>query len=74
MDINKKKVKTQEDMNERAPMDQVEERVEGKMKKLEGQAKKAVADGLQDPKLAREAEQLKKEGERKIRQAKADRT
>ena len=70
MTINKNKVRTQEDLNEPAPVDQVEERVEGKMKKLEGQAKKAVADGLQNPKLAREAEQLQKEGERKIRKAK----
>jgi hypothetical protein len=70
MIINKNKIKTQEDLNEPAPMDQVEGLVEGKMKKLTGQAKQAVADGLQDPKLAREAEQLKREGDRKIRKAK----
>ena len=40
------------------------------MKKLEGEAKRQVADGLQDPKLAREGERLQKEGERELEEAK----
>ena len=40
------------------------------MKKLKGEAKKLVADGLQDPELAREGERLKKEGEKDLNEAK----
>ena len=47
-------------------MDQVEERVEAEMKKLEGEAKKFVADGLQDDKLAQEGERMVAEAEREL--------
>jgi uncharacterized protein YjbJ (UPF0337 family) len=70
MNLDKDKIVTQDELGEPAPMDQVEERVEAEMKKLEGQAKKQVADGLQDDKLAREGDRLKKEGERELEQAK----
>lgn len=46
MSIDKNKIKTQDEMDEPAPMDQAEQRVEAEMKKLEGQAKKEVAEGL----------------------------
>ena len=46
MSIDKNKIKTQDEMDEPAPMDQAEKRVEAEMKKLEGQAKKEVAEGL----------------------------
>ncbi len=68
MDLDKSKIVTQEETGEPAPVDQVEERVEAEMEKLRGEAKKLVADGLQDPKLAREGEQLLEEAERKLKQ------
>ena len=39
MTIDKKKVRTQDDLDEQAPIDQVEDRVEAKMKKIEGRKK-----------------------------------
>jgi hypothetical protein len=70
MALDKKKIRTQDEMDEPAPIDQVEERVEAEMKKLEGEAKQQVADGLQDDELARKAEKLKKEGEHQLKEAK----
>jgi uncharacterized protein YjbJ (UPF0337 family) len=70
MNLDKDKIVTQDELGEPAPMDQVEERVEAEMKKLEGEAKKQVADGLQDEKLAREGDRLKKEGELELEEAK----
>ena len=48
MSIDKNKIKTQDEMDEPAPMDQAEQRVEAEMKKLERQAKKDVAEGLRN--------------------------
>ena len=67
MEIDKDKIVTQDELNEPAPMDQVEERVEAEMKVIEGQAKEQVADGLQDQKLKGEAQRLKAEGERELK-------
>lgn len=47
MSIDKNKIKTQDELGEPAPMDQVEQRVEAEMRKLEDQAKKDVAEGLE---------------------------
>lgn len=69
MRIDENKVKTQDELDEPAPIDQVEERVEAKMKTIEGNAKKNVGDGLQDHQLAEEGEKLKTEGERALREA-----
>jgi uncharacterized protein YjbJ (UPF0337 family) len=70
MGIDKDHIQTQEETGELAPMDQIEERVEAEMKKLEGEAKKQVADGFQDEELAREGERLVEEGERELKRAK----
>ena len=67
MDLDKSKIVTQDETGEPAPIDQVEDRVEAEMKRLKGEAKKQVADGLQDEELAREGERLKEEGERELR-------
>ena len=67
MAIDKNKVRTQEEMNEPAPIDQVEERVEAKMKKLEGNAKKAVGEGLQNKQIEREGDRLRKDAERRLK-------
>ena len=48
MGIDKNRVKTQDDLDEPAPIDEVEERVEAEMKRLEDAARKNVAEGLQN--------------------------
>lgn len=70
MEIEKDKIITQDEMNEPAPIDQVEDRVEAEMKVIEGKAKEQVAHGLQDEELEREAQQLKQEGERSLKAVK----
>ena len=69
MEIDKNKIVTQDELDEPAPIDQIEDRVEAEMKVLEAQAKEQVADGLQDQKLKGEAQRLKAEGERELEQA-----
>ena len=46
MTIDKNKIKTQDDINEPAPMDQAEQRVEAEIRELEDKAKRDVAEGL----------------------------
>ena len=48
MSIDKNKIKTQDELEEPAPMDQADQRAEEEMKKLERQAKKDVAEGLRN--------------------------
>ncbi len=69
MSIDKNKIVTQDELGEPAPIDEVEERVEAEMKKLEGSAKKDVAEILGNKKLAREGEKLEQEGERELKEA-----
>jgi uncharacterized protein YjbJ (UPF0337 family) len=64
MGIDKDHVLSQSETGEPAPIDQVEDRVEAEMKRLKGEAKKQVADGLQDQELAKEGERLVQEAER----------
>lgn len=67
MQIDKDHIQTQEETGELAPMDQIEGRVEAEMKRLEGEAKRQVADGFQNEKLAREGERLVAEAERELK-------
>lgn len=69
MELDKNKIVTQDETGELAPIDQIEERVEAEMKRLKGEARKLVADGLQDDELARQGEQLQQEGERALKEA-----
>ena len=46
MTIDKNKIKTQDELDEPAPMDQAEQRVEAEMKRLEVEARQEVAEGL----------------------------
>lgn len=69
MTIDKNKVVSQEDTGEPAPMDVVDERVESEMKQMKGSAKKDVAEGLNNKKLAREGERMEKEAERELKEA-----
>ena len=48
MSIDKNKITTQDELNEPAPIDQVEPRVEAEMKELEKKAKEAVREGLNE--------------------------
>jgi hypothetical protein len=48
--IDKNKITTQDELNEPAPIDQVEPRVEAEMKELEKKAKKDVREGLNSTK------------------------
>ena len=47
MSIDKNNITTQDELNEPAPMDQADERAKAEMRELERQAKKTVAEGLQ---------------------------
>ena len=67
MELDKKKFVTQDETGEPAAIDQVEDRVELEMKKLEGEAKKFVADGFQDDELARKGERMIEEAERELK-------
>ena len=69
MSIDKNKVVSQEETGEPAPMDVVDERVESEMKQMKGSAKKDVAEGLNNKKLAREGERMEKEAERELKEA-----
>lgn len=66
MDTKEEKIVTQEETGETAPIDEVEGRVEAKMKHIEGRAKERVAQGLQDEELEREGRELKEEGKREL--------
>jgi uncharacterized protein YjbJ (UPF0337 family) len=66
MEIDKDKVKTQDEKGEPAAIDQVEGRVEAEMKRLEGRARERVGQGLENSKLEREGRELKEEGERDV--------
>jgi hypothetical protein len=66
VEIDKDKVRTQDEEAEPALIDQVEDRVEAEMKVIEGRAKERVAQGLQDEELEREARKLKDEGKREM--------
>jgi len=46
MSIDKNKITTQDELNEPAPMDKADQKVEAEMKRLEAEAKKEVAEGL----------------------------
>ncbi len=74
MEINKNKVKTQDEEAEPAPIDEVEGRVEAEMKRLEGRAKERVAQGLQDKELEREARQLEDEGKSELEKRRRDKS
>ena len=57
MSIDKNKIKTQDELDEPAPMDQAEQRVDEEMKRLENQAKKDVAESLRNQDTGEEDEE-----------------
>ena len=48
MSIDKNKITTQDELDEPAPMDEVDKRVEAEMKEMEKKAKKDVREGLSE--------------------------
>ena len=70
-EANNRDFVTQEETGEAAPVDQVEGRVEAEMRRIEGSAREAVGQGLQDEEVEREGRQQREEGEREIEEQKA---
>ena len=68
MEIDRDKIVTQEETGEPAPVDEVEGRVAAEMKRAEGRAKEAVAQGLGDEQLEEEGRRLEEEAERELEQ------
>lgn len=61
---------TQEETGEAAPVDQVEGRVEAEMRRIEGSAREAVGQGLQNPEVEREGRAQREAGEREVEEQK----
>ena len=59
---------TQEETGEETPSEQVEERVEAEMKRIQGSAREAVGQGIQDEEVERAGRELKEEAERELDQ------
>ena len=66
MEDSKGKYVTQDETGELPPIDEVEGRVEAEMKRIEGSAREAVAQGTQNPEREREGRELREEGEREL--------
>ncbi len=62
----KDKFVTQDETGELPPVDEVEGRVEAEMKRIEGSAREAVGQGLQDERAEMEGRELREEGERAL--------
>lgn len=63
MDTNRHQTQTSDDT---ATVDQVEDRVQAEMKRLEGNAKERAGQGMQNSELEREGRRLKEEGESEL--------
>jgi hypothetical protein len=59
---------TQEETGEEAPVDQVEGRVEAEMRRIEGSAREAAGQGLNNEEIEREGRELREEGEREVKE------
>ena len=70
MKIDKNKITTQDELDEKAPIDQVDERVEAEMKEISGRAKKTVAESLNNNKLAKEGRDLERKGKEDLEELK----
>ena len=70
MEDSKGKFVTQDETGELPPIDEVEGRVEAEMKRIEGAAREAVAQGTQNPEREREGRELREEGERELEENK----
>ncbi len=68
MSIDPNKIVTQDELDEPAPIDQVEARVQAQMKEIEGRARESVAQGMGDSEREREGRELKEEGKNELEQ------
>ncbi len=68
MGENEKDFVTQEETGEETPSEQVEERVEAEMKRIQGSARESVGQGLQDEGVERAGREMKEEAERELDQ------
>ncbi len=57
MSIDKNKIRTQDELDEPAPMDQAEQRAEAEMKRLEDEAKRDVAESLRNQEVGEDDEE-----------------
>ena len=71
MEDKKRDFVTQEETGQLPPVDEVEGRVEAEMKRIEGSAREAVGQGLQDERAEREGRELREEGERELEEGRA---
>jgi len=62
MNIDRDQTQTS-NQDDTATVDQVEDRVQAEMKRLEGNAKERAGQGMQNSELEREGRKLKEEGE-----------
>jgi uncharacterized protein YjbJ (UPF0337 family) len=72
MNIDRDRVRTQEDENEPAPIDKIEDRVQAEMKRIEGSAQERAGQGMQDEDLEIEGRRLKEEGEKELEEQRGD--
>jgi hypothetical protein len=61
---------TQEETGKEAPVDQVEGRVEAEMRRIEGSAREAAGQGLNNKEVEREGRELREQGEREVEEQK----
>ena len=68
MNTDQDKTQTSNDdtAKDTATVDQVEDRVQAEMKRLEGNAKERAGQGMQNSELEREGRKLKEEGENEL--------
>ena len=64
MDTDRNQTQTSND--DTATVDQVEDRVQAEMKRLEGNAKERAGQGMQNSELERQGRKLKEEGESEL--------
>ena len=65
-DRDKTQTSNPDTANDTATVDQVEDRVQAEMKRLEGNAKERAGQGMQNSELEREGRKLKEEGESEL--------
>jgi uncharacterized protein YjbJ (UPF0337 family) len=69
MDEREKGMNTDQDQtsnDDTATVDQIEDRVQAEMKRLEGSAKERAGQGMQNSELERDGRELKEEGESEL--------
>lgn len=65
-DKDKREDEAQGDVREPSETEEVEGRVEAEMKRIEGSAREAVGQGMQDERIEREGRKLREEGQREL--------